>query len=360
LKRRIHRLTGLGIVLAVASTVLVASPSPAFADSTKGLYGSQDATYDGVFRQSLTILALRQAKQPIPPSARSWLARQQCADGGFEPFRAETSVACKPGDATTYSGQETNSTAIAAVAFIAVGDRSRADRAIVWLRAKQNADGGFPFYVGSPSDANSTALAVMALRATGLDPDRVRVSNRSPMSFLRSVTIGCTGDRSARGGVAFQGSATLAPSDFATGQVLAALSVPAFQGRPQRATAPRLTCPGALPSKIAPLTGVIAGYTARRLQANDGALPSAFGEGKDLSSTAWAVIGLSTAGVGGAASAQAMSALRTSAKGYLLDSAGTPVVGRLALTTLAATSQGVNPRRFGGLDLIAQLQSTLR
>jgi hypothetical protein len=361
LKQRIHRLTGLGIVLAVASTALVASPSLASVDSsTKGLYGSQDATYDGVFRQSLTILALKAAKQPVPSSARSWLVRQQCADGGYEPFRADTGVACKPGDAATYSGQETNSTAIAAVALTAVGDRARAERAVVWLRATQNPDGGFPFYAGAASDANSTAMAVMALRAVGIDPVRVRVTTKSPVGFLRTVTVGCAGQVSARGGVAYQGGATLTPSDFATGQVLAAMGVPAFQGRPQRASAPRLKCPGSLPTKAAPLTDVIAGFTARRLAANDGALPNAFGEGKDLSSTAWAIIGLSSSGVGGTASTQALSALRTAAKGYVLDSSGSPVAGRVALAALAATSQGANPRRFGGVDLIAQLQSSLR
>ena len=126
--------------LAVSTTVLtgasllIASPAIAAAPTTQvGLFGSQDPTYDGAFRQSLGLLAYVAADLTPPADAVDWLVGQQCTDGGFEAFRADTSQACAPSDPANYSGEDTNSTGMAAVALRALGKTAEADDAVAWL-----------------------------------------------------------------------------------------------------------------------------------------------------------------------------------------------------------------------------------
>ena len=64
-----RRTAGVLTALALAATVAVA-PSPASADTSKnpariGLFGSTDATYDGVYRQSLSLVALDAALEEL-------------------------------------------------------------------------------------------------------------------------------------------------------------------------------------------------------------------------------------------------------------------------------------------------------
>jgi prenyltransferase beta subunit len=91
---------------------------------------------------------------------RSAAARLQQADGGWS-F-----------DGGTQTSSDTNTTALMLQALIAAGDQSDArTRALAYLKSQQNADGGFPYAkgssFGSDSDANSTALALQALVASG-------------------------------------------------------------------------------------------------------------------------------------------------------------------------------------------------
>ena len=98
-----------GTVAAITAALVLASSlsSPASAAGISGLYGTQDPTYDGVFRQSLAIIALRSHGQAVPAAAQTWLLRQQCPDGAFEAYRADTSLACKESDPESYSGKDT-------------------------------------------------------------------------------------------------------------------------------------------------------------------------------------------------------------------------------------------------------------
>ena len=121
-------LTSAG-VLAASSLLLLAPAGAATAPATPesatapvpvGLFGSADPTYDGVFRQSLSLLAFVAAGQTPPSDAVTWLLEQQCADGGFEPFRADVAVACTASDPVNYTGEDTNSSGLAAAALIAV------------------------------------------------------------------------------------------------------------------------------------------------------------------------------------------------------------------------------------------------
>lgn len=74
----------------------------------------------------------------------------------------------------------------------------------------------------------------------------------------------------------------------------------------------------------------------------------------DLSDTAYAVLGLHAAGVGKAAADKATSYLAANAAA----AAGNP--GQLAYLIMAAVAAGQDPRSFGGVDLVAALESTQR
>jgi hypothetical protein len=105
-----------------------------------------------------------------------------------------------------------------------------------------------------------------------------------------------------------------------------------------------------------------AGYLARQISAHGGHLDS-FGV-TDVVDTAYAVLGLHAAGVGKAASDQAISFLKTQLGAPLENTDGSDNPGNLGYFILAAVSAGENPRRFGGTgpanDLVARLLATSR
>jgi energy-coupling factor transport system substrate-specific component len=143
---------------------------------------------DGSF-QGLTnltafgILALRAAGVPARDGgmrrSAAFVARQQNRDHGFSFARRGAA-----------SG--TDETAAALEALVAAGRsrrRGAIPAAVRYLRAHQNPDGGFPLGTRGPSNAQSTAWAVQALVAAGVDPDRVRRGgSRSAMAYLRSLS----------------------------------------------------------------------------------------------------------------------------------------------------------------------------
>ncbi|WP_052848972.1 hypothetical protein [Streptomyces avicenniae] len=193
--------------------------------TTGGLYGTADATWDGVFRQSLAVLGLRANGEIVPAAARNWLAGQQCgatspagAAGGFAPYRADTTVAC------TASGPETNSTALAVQALAATDATTYAaaiDDALDYLAGAQEADAGFPFAPGFGSDPNSTALVVQAIDAAGEDPAGTawQVGGSTPYDSLLSWQLGCDADPADIGAFASPWSGG-APDQLATQQAV--------------------------------------------------------------------------------------------------------------------------------------------
>jgi hypothetical protein len=132
--------------------------------SDAGLFGVQDPTYDGAYRQGLALAALAAAgmrgSSELAP-AISWLKRQQCSNGGWEAYRASTSVPCTPSDPTTYRGPDTNSTALAVEGLEAQRARANHNPA-TFFRLLQAADGGWGYYGGS-ADPDSTALVIQAI-----------------------------------------------------------------------------------------------------------------------------------------------------------------------------------------------------
>jgi hypothetical protein len=97
-------------------------------------------------------------------------------------------------------GCDTNSTAIAVQALIAAGvdaSDSSIENAIDYFAGSQGADGGFPYVAPGDSDANSTAVVLQALFAAGEDIDAggpwEAVSGDTPMQALRAFQNLTTG-----------------------------------------------------------------------------------------------------------------------------------------------------------------------
>jgi squalene cyclase len=80
-------------------------------------------------------------------------------------------------DGSTTTAADTNSTAFAVQALIATGEPADGDAvtlALAYYKGIQNEDGGWPYQnpsdFGTTTDANSTAVTVQAIIATGQDP----------------------------------------------------------------------------------------------------------------------------------------------------------------------------------------------
>jgi hypothetical protein len=189
-----------------------------------GLFGVQDATYDGAYRQSLALLALK-AAGTTDAAAVGWLKAEQCADGGWMGNRADVAAPCPAFDFDTFVGEDSNGTALATQALVALGETPAHDP-LAFLATAKNADGGYGFVPGFGSDTNSTALAVQALIASGAPYD-------TAYPFLLSMQIGNPPAGSA-GALAFQAGpgGALTANAFATAQAVPALAGLAFPVEP--------------------------------------------------------------------------------------------------------------------------------
>ncbi len=104
-----------------------------------------------------TILALRQAGEPVAPALVRALLRAQRPNGGWSWLAG--------------GAADANDTAAAIQALRAVGASGRPiERGVAFLRRHQNADGGFELTLGRGSDTQSTAWAIQALLAAGRAP----------------------------------------------------------------------------------------------------------------------------------------------------------------------------------------------
>lgn len=328
-------------------------PTATRATGDAGLFGVQDPTYDGVYRQGLAILGLRAARRSVPTDALTWLQRQQCPDGGFAAYRAPGS-ACPATDTAAFTGEDTNSTATAAMALLATGRRTAATRALAWLRALQNRDGGWGYLRGVASDANSTGLVLAAFRKAGVSPNAVRRNGRTGPMLLRSLQLRCAASATARGALTYQRT----PNPLATAQGALGLAGTLPVARPARlAVAPTMRCRNGVATLST--AGAGAGWLARTLLAGKGALPNAFGPGSDWNATAWAVLGLTASRSGRTAVTTATNALARNVSAFAVkDRAGRPAAYGMLLLVAGAT--GRNPRAFGGTDLVSALLRTKR
>lgn len=215
-----------------------------------GLFGSNDPTYDGSFRQGLALAALKAAglasTNAAVTSGIAWLEAQQCADGMWTSYRTDTSLACPAADPNTFAGPDTNSTGMAAQGLAAYNLRPARGTLLATLRSIQSADGGFPFLAapGQTSDPNSTALAIQTILAEqGFPGAPLWAKNGvSPYSALASYQLGCGDPYAQRGAFFYPGDRS--PSTLATVQAIPALAgktFPLTASTPSTAV-PRMIC----------------------------------------------------------------------------------------------------------------------
>ena len=343
------------VASAAIATLVALTPSADAAVKNVGLFGAQDPSFDGVYRQSLTLLALKAAGVTPDALALAWLASQQCSDGTFTSYRSSTTTACAA------NAKDSNATGLAVQAEKAVG--ASTSKAIAGLKTFQGNDGGFysnKLFSSTPgSDSNSTGIALSAFAAVGIDPTTVTSGGNDGIDFLRSVQVGCAGAVGDRGAYDFQLESPLTANNYATAQAAlgalgAGLPVPHVSGN---TTQPAMTCPAG-PASATESAQDSAGYLARTLQANAGLIPSAFGGGNDYTSTANAVASLVAAGVGASQVTSALDALAAHVNDYVHDSKGADQPAALAWLILAAHAGGRDPRAFGGSNLVTRLLAT--
>ncbi|CAL9289004.1 prenyltransferase/squalene oxidase repeat-containing protein [Streptomyces sp. SudanB25_2051] len=334
--------------------------TPAAPAIPAGLYGTKDPTYDGVWRQSLAFLAQQSTGVEPAGQAVAWLLGQQCANGGFPSFRADTSKPCAD-DLLL----DTNATAVALHALKGVDShedktlKARQD-AVAWLKQVQNKDGGWGYNPGSPSDANSTSLVISALAGTGERPGEFRsAAGRNPYDALLAFALPCTAEP---GGGAFayqpEKDGTLRPNGDATAAaVLAGLGKHLLvrgvtpDQKPTCVDAAKPTAERAARNGAAHLTAVIGRTGHLNLPPMPGATAPA--DLPDVGNTADAVLALAAAGHREAADT-GIAWLEKNSAAWAKE--GGPAA--YAQLILAAHTAGADPRDFGGADLVRQLNAT--
>ncbi|AVH59002.1 MULTISPECIES: prenyltransferase/squalene oxidase repeat-containing protein [Streptomyces] len=342
------------ISAAVMPTAFAAdeSPSPSASQALpSGLFGSGDPTYDGVWRQSLALLA--QDTVGVKPAAKAvdWLTGQQCANGAFAPYRADATAQC---DAKTMV--DTNNTAAAVQALAALGGHdAQADKAVAWLKSVQNKDGGWGYTAGGPSDANSTSVVIGALTAAGEKPSEAAKGGKSPYDALLELAIPCDAD--GGGAFAFQPDKKgklAANADATAAGVVGALGK-GLVGEAKQPAVDTFSCKtadGTDPERAAQ-NG--AAYLVEVL-AKDTYLKSALAGAEDqpdYGNTADAVVALAAAG-GTKATKEPLAWLEKNA-GTWAEQGGPAAYAQLIF---AVHATGADPRDFGGTDLVQRLGAT--
>ncbi|WP_458243494.1 prenyltransferase/squalene oxidase repeat-containing protein [Streptomyces sp. MAI_2237] len=335
-------------VLGGATPAVAASPSPS-ASLPAGLYGTSDPTYDGVWRQSLALLAQRTVGVEPADAAVAWLAGQQCGDGSFAAYRATAGTPCKA---------DTNSTAAAVQALAEVGGHDGGvKRAVGWLKSVQNKDGGWGFTAGGASDANSTSVVIGALAKAGVTVPNLRKDGESPYDALRGLALPCDGPDA--GAFAYQPDKKgklAANADATAAAVLGVLGETVAGSRQDDTHAPAGCANPGGGHEDAAAADNGAAWLAKTL-AKSGHLTTALPGAKpqpDYGNTADAVVALSTAGLNSQA-AKPLHWLESHAAGWAAQ-AGPGAYAQLIFAASAA--RGGDVHDFGGVDLVAKLNAT--
>ncbi|MEU5592445.1 prenyltransferase/squalene oxidase repeat-containing protein [Streptomyces sp. NPDC020298] len=341
-------------VIAAAAPATAASPSPSPSTALpSGLYGSTDPKYDGVWRQSLALLAQRTAGVRPAAKAIDWLVGQQCADGGFAAYRPDPAKSC----AKTSAQADTNSTAAAVQALHALGEHEgEVHKAAVWLKAMQNEDGGWSYTPGSPSDTNSTSVVIGALAAAGEHPLQLRTEGRTPAELLAKWSIPC--DEDGGGALAYQPDKKgklAANADATAAGVLGSLGK-GFVTTAGKAPEEGYVCANS-DKPLAPQQIARNGAAYLADQTHDtGHLTSSLPGAKDqpdYGNTADAVVAL--AAQGWADQAQRPYAWLEKHAAQWAKQSGPAAYAELIL---AAHAMGADPHDFGGTDLVRALDAT--
>lgn len=349
------RRRALPLVAAATLLTVLTAPAAFAAAPPAGLYGAADPTYDGVWRQSYALLALHTAGVTPAPAAVDWLTGQQCADGGFPSYRADTAKACAP------KAEDTNATGIALQALTALGGHTASvAKGTAWLKSVQNADGGWSYNPGGASDPDSTAVVIGAFKAAGTDPGGVAAkSGKTPYDALRGFQFGCAAKAADRGSYGYPMNGKLSVNAKATADAVRGAHGAGFLVTPP-AGATRPAAPACSGSKdayaaLTPQAGGDAGaaYLAARLTAGGGHLtaptPGADKPTPDYGTTADAVVALAAAGdLTAAKSAYTWLTANTTTWAHANPAA-------LSQLILAAYATGNDPRAAAGANWVQQL-----
>jgi len=321
-----------------------------------GLFGASDPTYDGAFRQSLGILA-EVAAGVHDTAAITWLVKQQCADGGWTAYRADLTTPCPATDLNTFTGEDSNSTALAMQALHAAGVTPTHDP-LPFLHGLQDSDGGFSYIAGSGTDPNSTAVALQALAAVGEDATSVTwtVSGHTAVDALMSSWLNC--------GSADPGAFS-SPYSSGHGDLVAAVqavwgaeakSFP-FTTTPA-ATQPAPDCSG---GPLSPTPAVAGQYAATWLAGKvQGGGYLSTGSSPDYSLTAQGVLAMAATDTNKTAIDTVLGYLSANIAQAVLDPHGGLSPGSIGYIALAAHADGLPVTSFGGRNLVTLLQSTRR
>jgi hypothetical protein len=194
-----------------------------------GLFGVQDATFDGAFRQGLSLSALAAVDVNGTAAVRtadSWLEAQQCPDGGWTSLITATNP-CN-GNPASFAGPDTNSTAQAIQGLSTQGALSvKGSRlATKFIRLAQDPDGGWGFEPNATnapgtSDPDSTALVIQAILALGKSPSSASFlqGGTNPVSSLLAFQL-----TSGTGSGSFVFPGSTAPNLVATYQAVPAVA----------------------------------------------------------------------------------------------------------------------------------------
>lgn len=330
------------VALALGVGTLTAPASAA--TNNRGLYGAPNE-YASVTLQSQAILGLISNGIVPSKSAVSWLAKQQCANGSFQAYRADTTVPCPASDPVNFSGPTVDQTAWALMALEASGQQAAADKATRWLQNNTSKDAngltGFSSYPGGTPDANSTGLAYAALVGNGASKSVTNPLRR----FLGSLVTSCD---VPRGGASLYQSAVPGANNAASAQSFFGLTatLPTYTVSDLRAN------PRCGKDAVNKLGSYLSGQIA-----TDQVLTYYPYDGDDFGNTALTVVGFTSAGIGKGAVATATTGLKANARAWALKD-GKPNAGALGLLLMVSEATGSNAKKFGGVNLISELQKS--
>ncbi|WP_327577507.1 prenyltransferase/squalene oxidase repeat-containing protein [Streptomyces sp. NBC_00145] len=342
------------IGMATAPAALADDSAPSASPSVaipSGLYGKADPTYDGVWRQSLSLVAQDAVGVKPADKAVDWLTGQQCTNGGFAAFRAEPGKEC---DKKTLV--DSNSTAAAVQALVAVGGREgEVTRGVDWLKKAQNGDGGWGYNVGMDSDANSTAVVIGALVAAGEKPADVKSGRgKTGQDALAALALPCSGAKDG-GALAYQPDKKgklAANADATAAGVLGALGTGMAPGKGK--------APDSYVCKDGRTAGDLAHNAAVYLQGQlstrlylKAVTPGSTKSQPDYGNTADAVTSIAAAE--GVKYTKDPYAWLEKNAGDWAEQSGPAAYAQLIF---AAHATGNDPRDFGGTDLVKALNAT--
>ncbi len=186
---------------------------------------------DSLYAHAYAMLALHSAGEPVPQSAVDLLTTQIAEDGAWSLFGGPTAGLA-----------DTNTTALAMQALVAVGERDAAHGALPYFQRMQNADGGFPYQKpsawGTDTDANSTAVVLQAFYALGEPLNNWATSGTDPLGALQALRDATSGGYYWQAAVPFANIlATAQAVQAAEGMSLVNLAVVGASRAPQTVAA---------------------------------------------------------------------------------------------------------------------------